>query len=78
MSLEQDFQTVLEFVTKVKPFVEKLEPAIKALEDRMTALENKSSTVAPADVHAALDNHPALTEIRAFLDKWGSKSTANV
>lgn len=47
---------------------------IKRMEERLTALENREAPkVNPADIHAALEDHPLVTEFRAFADKWRNK-----
>jgi hypothetical protein len=36
--------------------------------------EKPANKVSPAEVAAALEDHPVIADFRAFLAKWGNKS----
>jgi hypothetical protein len=59
--------------------MERTDAALKTLTDRVQTVENKPANNVDAEaLKKHLDDHPVIVEFRTFLDKWGSKSTANV
>lgn len=63
-----EFQKLLPDLQKIIPVIEKIIPRVTALE------EKPANKVSPAEVAAALEDHPVIADFRAFLAKWGNKS----
>lgn len=51
-----------------------LNSALKTMYQRLSRIENEPArTIEHSEIHAALEDHPLVTEFRAFADKWRNK-----